>query len=56
MTTITQIGLYIQNFQVPGVIAVISPNPNFQVPGVIKLQKSVVLKPQKSGAIVPVIC
>ena len=32
------------NFEVPGVIAVISPYPKFQVP--------VVIKPQKSGVIV----
>ena len=35
MTAITPVGPNIQNFEVPGVIAVISPNSNFQVPGVI---------------------
>ena len=52
MTTLTAVGQSIQNFQVPGVIAVLSPNPNFQVPGVIEPQLSGVIKPQKSGVIV----
>ena len=51
MTAITPVGPNIQNFEVPGDIAVISPNPNFQVPGVIKPQNSIFIKPQKSGVI-----
>ena len=51
MNAIAPVGLNIQNFEVPGVIVVISPTPNFQVPGVIKPQMSVVIKPQKSGVI-----
>ena len=51
MTTITPVGPTIQNFEVPGIKVVISPNPNFQVPGVIKPQMSVVIKPKKSGVI-----
>ena len=51
MTAITPFGLNIQNFEVPGVIVVISLTQNFQVPGVIKPQMSVVIKPQKSGVI-----
>ena len=52
MATLTPVGQNIKNFEVPGVIAVISPYSNFQVPGVIEPQKSVVIKPQKSGVIV----
>ena len=48
MTDITPVGPNIQNFEVPGVIVVISPTPNFQVPGVIK--------PQKSGVIATLPC
>ena len=51
MTAITQIGPNIQNFEVPGVIMVISPTSNFQVSGVIKARIYVVIKPQKSGVI-----
>ena len=51
MTAIPPVGPNIENFEVPGVIVVISPTPNFQVPGVIKPQMSVVIKPQKSGVI-----
>ena len=51
MTTITRVCQNIQNFKVPGVIAVLSPNPNFQVLGVIEPQFSAVLKPQKFGVI-----
>ena len=36
MTAITPVGPNIQNFEVPGVIAVISPNPNFHDAGIIK--------------------
>ena len=56
MTDITPVGPNIQNFEVPGVIVVISPTPNFQVPGVIKPQMSVVIKPQKSGVIATLPC
>ena len=48
MTDITPVGPNIQNFEVPGVIVVISPTPNFQVPGVIK--------PKKSGFIATLPC
>ena len=36
MTAITPVGPKIQNLEVPGVIAVISQNPNFQDPGIVK--------------------
>ena len=52
MTSITPVGPIIQNFGIPGVKAVISPNPNFQVSGVREPQDYGVIKPQKSGVIV----
>ena len=48
MTTLTPVSHNFQNLQVPGVIAVLSPNPNFQVPGFIEPKLSDVIKPQKS--------
>ena len=45
MTAITPVGPNIQNFEVPGVIAVISSNLNFHDPGIIKPKSSMLYSP-----------
>ena len=56
MNVIIPVRPNIQNFEVPGVIVVISPTPNFQVPVVIRPQMSVVIKPKKAGVIATLPC